>query len=49
MICRRCHTGIHRCYDEMTLGKSLNSLEALKNDVQLQTHFAWVARQRESV
>lgn len=49
MICRRCHSGIHKCYDEMTLAKELNTLERLKNDEQLKVHFDWVARQRERI
>jgi len=49
MICRRCHSGIHTFYDEMTLGKSLNTLESLTSDAQLKMHFDWVARQRERV
>jgi len=49
MICRRCHSGIHTFYDEMTLGKSLNALESLTSDAQLKMHFDWVARQRERV
>lgn len=45
-ICRRCHVGIHRSYDEMILAKVLNTLEALENDPVLSRHFAWVARQK---
>ena len=48
-ICRSCHKGIHRLYDEMTLATRLNSLEAIKEDPTLANHFAWVARQRESI
>ena len=46
MICRACHAGIHRFYDEMKLARELNSLEALMADEALARHFAWVARQR---
>src|SRR6056300_1747405 len=49
MICRRCHVGIHRQYDEMTLAKSFSTLERLLADSQLDTHFQWVAKQRERV
>lgn len=49
MVCRRCHTGIHKRYDEMTLGKHFNSLERLLGDPDLANHFAWVARQRERI
>jgi len=47
MVCRRCHRGIHRLYDEMTLAKSYASLEALLEDEQLANHFRWVAKQKE--
>ncbi|MFT7286772.1 MAG: hypothetical protein ACI87W_000881 [Halieaceae bacterium] len=45
-ICRECHNGIHRRYDEMILGKEFASLQALLADEALLRHFAWVARQR---
>jgi hypothetical protein len=47
MVCRGCHTGIHQRYDEMTLGKQLNTLERLLADPGLMEHFAWVSKQRE--
>ncbi len=46
LICRQCHNGIHRVYDEMTLAKQFASLDALRADPGLQRHFAWVARQK---
>lgn len=46
LVCRACHSAIHRFYDEMTLGKHFATLEALRNDEALARHFAWVARQR---
>lgn len=48
LVCRSCHRGIHRHYDEMTLATSLSSLEALLADPALAKHFRWVAKQRES-
>ena len=48
MICRQCHNGIHRFYDEMTLAKSFSSLTALRSDPSLAEYFAWVARQKVS-
>lgn len=48
-ICRQCHNGIHRFYDEMTLAKTLNSLERLTSDEALMKYFAWVAKQRVSI
>lgn len=47
-ICRFCHDGIHDRYDEMTLGKKLNSLEALRGDAALRNHIAWAARQKKT-
>jgi len=46
-VCRLCHRGIHREYDEMTLAKTLNSLPALLADGKLSKHFEWVSKQRE--
>jgi maltoporin len=46
-ICRKCHTGIHKRYDEMTLAKQFATLENLSSDPDLQQHFAWVAKQKE--
>ncbi|MEM7359873.1 MAG: hypothetical protein AAF431_12305 [Pseudomonadota bacterium] len=45
-LCRQCHSGIHKFYDEMTLAKRFNSLALIKADPALANHFAWVARQR---
>lgn len=45
-LCRRCHTGLHRLYDEMTLGRELNTLEALRRDPAVQRHAQWVRRQK---
>ena len=45
-ICRRCHTGLHRLYDEMTLAKQFNTIERLRADEAVQRHCAWVAKQK---
>lgn len=45
-ICRLCHKGLHRLYDEMTLAKSLNTLQALREDPSIQRHITWVRKQR---
>ena len=45
LICRACHSGIHRLYDEMHLAKYLNSLDQLQADPQIQRHVQWVAKQ----
>lgn len=45
-LCRLCHKGVHRLYDEMTLATRLNTLEALRADDALQRHAGWVRKQR---
>jgi len=45
-VCRVCHRGIHRAYDEATLGERFNTLEALLDDPGLARHFAWAAKQK---
>jgi len=45
-ICGRCHTGLHRLYDEMTLARQLNTLDALREDDAVGRHIDWVARQK---
>ncbi len=47
-VCRRCHKGIHRSYDEMALAQRFCSLESLLSDDALANHFRWVAKQREA-
>lgn len=47
-ICRNCHTGLHKTYDEMTLAKNFNSIDKIQNDEILQAHFVWVSKQRIS-
>lgn len=49
MVCRRCHRGIHRRHDEMTLARDFNTLPRLLKDPELARHFQWVARQRERI
>lgn len=45
-VCRLCHKGLHRLYDEMTLAKQLNTLDALRADPAIQRHVQWVRKQR---
>ncbi|NVJ62343.1 MAG: hypothetical protein HWE27_18290, partial [Gammaproteobacteria bacterium] len=45
-ICRKCHRGIHKTYDEMTLGQEFNSLQLILSDTALLKHFHWVAKQK---
>jgi hypothetical protein len=47
-ICRRCHRGIHARYDELKLATHFADLAAILDDPDLQRHFAWVSRQRET-
>jgi len=46
LICRDCHSGLHKLYDEMQLGKHLNTIDKLKGDALVKKHIDWVARQR---
>ncbi|GFD93377.1 hypothetical protein KUL156_40940 [Alteromonas sp. KUL156] len=48
-ICRQCHSGIHRFYDEMTLAKHYYTLQRLLDDEQLASFFRWVAKQKVRV
>ena len=45
-VCRLCHRGIHRTYDELTLAKDFNSLASLVADPVLQKHFQWASKQK---
>lgn len=45
-ICRLCHNGIHKIYDEMKLAKEFPNLEAILADENLCRHFAWVGKQK---
>ena len=46
MICRYCHSAIHRLYDEMTLAKHYATLDDLLADAAIQKHVAWVVKKR---
>ena len=48
-ICRQCHRGLHKLFDEMQLANSLNTLELLKQNSALENHVQWVAKQRETI
>ena len=45
-ICRLCHRGIHKLYDEIDLAERFNTLTSLRNDEALQRHIAWVSKQQ---
>ncbi len=47
-ICRLCHSGLHKFYDEMTLAKQFNSLEQILADEQMQKHIEWVSKQKQA-
>lgn len=49
LICRQCHDGIHRFYDEMELAKKFNSFILLQKDKKLAAYFNWVAKQRRRI
>lgn len=45
-LCRGCHDFIHDHFDEGTLGRSLNTLEALRAEPEVAKHIGWASRQR---
>lgn len=45
-LCRACHRGLHKLYDEMTLGKTLDSIDKLREDPAVQKHVGWVVKQK---
>lgn len=45
-LCRPCHSGLHRLFDEQYLAKNLSNLQALKQDEAVMRHAAWVAKQK---
>lgn len=45
-VCRKCHSGIHRLFDEMHLARELNTLDKLRANDDLARHVDWVARQK---
>ena len=49
LLCRLCHRGIHRLYDEMTLAKQFQDLASLRSDAAIAKHVAWVHKQRSGL
>ena len=45
-ICRKCHKGIHKFFDEMTLAKDFYTLEKLQANPIIAKHVEWVAKQK---
>lgn len=43
-ICRPCHNGLHRLYDEVMLASEFSTREAILADSALARHIAWSAR-----
>ncbi|MCK5769942.1 HNH endonuclease [Algiphilus sp.] len=46
MLCRECHRAVHRFFDEQTLGRRLNTLEALRAEPAIRRHVAWARKLR---
>jgi len=45
-ICRLCHRGLHRTYDEMTLATKFNCVASIRADEALSRHILWSSRQK---
>ena len=45
-MCRPCHDGVHRRFDEMTLAKRFSTPGALLTEPSLLKHFGWVGKQK---
>lgn len=39
-----CHKTVHRLYDERTLARRLNTIEALRADPEIQGFLTWIAK-----
>jgi 5-methylcytosine-specific restriction endonuclease McrA len=46
-VCRRCHSFLHRTYDEMELGTRLNTQEALLADPTIAKFATWARKQKD--
>ena len=44
-ICSACHKQIHTLFDNTRLATELNSIERLKNELQMQKFLSWVRKQ----
>ncbi len=44
-ICSACHKQIHTLFDNTRLATELNSIERLKNELQMQKFLSWVKKQ----
>lgn len=43
-LCRDCHMAVHRFFDEKTLGRELNTLEALMGQEKIAGFVAWIKK-----
>jgi hypothetical protein len=48
-LCRLCHRGVHKLYDEMTLATRFGSMEALRGDPAIARHAAWARKQKRGL
>lgn len=39
-----CHKTVHRLFDERTLARRLNTIEALREEPEIQSFLAWIAK-----
>ena len=46
MLCRDCHSAIHKHLDEKELGRSYNTLDALRAHPELARYVTWVSKQQ---
>ncbi|WP_291722180.1 hypothetical protein [Bernardetia sp.] len=44
MVCRKCHSTIHKFWDEKTLGEKYNTKEKLMATEEMQKFVAWVKK-----
>jgi len=45
-LCRLCHRKLHKTYSEQELGKNLNTLEAIKQQPEMQVFLEWAKKQK---
>lgn len=46
MVCRRCHSFIHRQFSNKRLGRELNTLEALLDNEVIEKYVKWARKQK---
>lgn len=45
-VCRLCHKGLHKLYDELTLARLFRDRHSMINDAAIAKHIQWSARQK---